>query len=113
MTPQQRREMEDEGQVWVHSDYANTDYPITRNFITEARQHLMLDDTIGLDIPVHLMHGQEDVDVPWETSLQLADKLICDQVTTTLIKDGDHRLNRPEDLALLTESIARMVAAIA
>jgi pimeloyl-ACP methyl ester carboxylesterase len=108
LTPEQRRELEDEGQIWAHSDYANNDYPITRNFIHEARKHLMLDDVIGLEMPIHLMHGQEDVDVPWETSVQLAEKIMGDEVTLTLIKDGDHRLNRPADLQILIDAIARM-----
>lgn len=109
MTPEQRQEMETEGKVWVHSDYTSSDYPITQHFIHEARGHLLLDDVIGLDIPVHLFHGQEDVDVPWETSMLLARQLISDEVTITLIKDGDHRLNRPGDLELLTTAVNRML----
>lgn len=112
MTPDQRRALDDEGEVWVPSDYGS-DYPITRHFIHEARQHLMLDDIIGLDIPIHLFHGQEDPDVPWETTLQLAAKLMSDDVLTTLIKDGDHRLSRPQDLALLMEAVARIRATVA
>ena len=110
MTPEQRRELDEEGQVWVHSDYTSSDYPITRGLIHEARAHLLLDDVIGLDIPVHLLHGQEDVDVPWETSLLLSQRLLSDDVTVTLIKDGDHRLNRPNDLALMTDALTRMLA---
>ena len=109
-SPEKRRELEEEGLVWAHSDYANNDYPITKNFIYEARNHLLLDDVIGLSIPAHLMHGQQDIDVPWETSLQLSEKLLSDEVTTTFIKDGDHRLNRPADLELLTGGIGRMLA---
>lgn len=109
MTPEQRREMEEEGQVWVPSDYGMGEYAITRTFIHEARTHLLLEDIIGLDIPVHLLHGQEDADVPWETSLDLAAKLMSDEVTTTFIKDGDHRLSRPQDIELLTAAVARML----
>ncbi len=112
LTPEQRAELEDAGEIWVHSDYANNDYPITRNFIYEARQHLMLDDIIGLDMPIHLMHGQEDVDVPWETSLQLAAKIMGDDVVTSFIKDGDHRLNRPQDLELMLNAVARIRAGV-
>lgn len=108
-TPEQRRELDEEGLIWAHSDYANNDYPITRNFIHEARNHLLLDDVIGLTIPAHLMHGQQDIDVPWETSLHLGAKLLSDDVITTFIKDGDHRLNRPADLAILTSGIGRML----
>ncbi|MES2983635.1 MAG: alpha/beta hydrolase [Pseudomonadota bacterium] len=109
MTPEQRRELDDKGVLWAHSEAMDNDYPITREFIHEARQHLLLDDVIGLDMPIHLIHGQQDADVPWETSLTLARQLMSDEVTLTLIKDGDHRLNRPADLAQMTAALARMV----
>jgi pimeloyl-ACP methyl ester carboxylesterase len=108
MTPEQRVELENEGMIWVHSDYFNSDYPITKNLIVEARQRLLLDDVIGLDIPVHLLHGQEDVDVPWQTSLELSEKIVGDDVMLTLVKDGDHRLSRPQDLELLINAVERM-----
>ncbi len=109
MTPEQRREMQENGLIWAHSDFTDSDYPITQHFIEEARHHLLLDDIIGLDIPIQLFHGQADVDVPWEMSLELAEKLMGEEVALTLIKDGDHRLNRPADLALMTDALARMV----
>lgn len=109
MTPEQRAEMESEGKIWVHSDYTSSDYPISRHFIHEARAHLLLDDVIGLDKPVQLFHGQQDVDVPWETSILLSQQLVSDDVTVTLIKDGDHRLNRPSDLQLLMNAVERML----
>ena len=108
MTPEQRQEMEENGLIWAHSDYFNNDYPITKHFIHEARNHLLLDDVIALEKPVHLIHGQEDTDVPWETSLNLAEKLMSTEVTITFIKDGDHRLNRPNDLAWLMEAVHKM-----
>lgn len=111
MTPEQRQEMADNGLVWVYSDWTNSEYPVTMNFIEEARGHLLLDDIIGLEIPCHLLHGQADIDVPWETSLILAEKLMSDEVHVTLIKDGDHRLNRPADLQLMTDAIGRIRAA--
>jgi pimeloyl-ACP methyl ester carboxylesterase len=110
MTPEQRREMDENGLVWAHSEMTGSDYPITWKFIEEARQHLMLDDVIGLDIPIHLLHGQADVDVPWETSITLAKQVIGEDVTLTLIKDGDHRLNRPADLELMLSALGRMLA---
>lgn len=109
MTPEQRRALVDEGVVYVYSDATQSEYPISQAFLDEAKTHLMLDDAIGLDIPVHLFHGQADMDVPWETALILSEKLTSDEVSITLIKDGDHRLNRPSDLALLMEAVGRMV----
>lgn len=110
MTPEQRIEMADKGLIWAYSEFTQSDYPITQRFITEARTHLLLDDSIGLEIPIHLLHGQADIDVPWETSIALAERLMSDEVTVTLVKDGDHRLNRPADLALMTNALARMLS---
>ena len=108
MTPEQRNTLQTDGNIWAPSDYGD-DYPITERLITEARDHLLLDDVIGLPMPIQLYHGQEDTDVPWETSLLLAKQLVNDDVTVTLIKDGTHRLSRPSDLALMTEGLARMM----
>ena len=112
LSPQQRATLEREGVLYLHSDFFNNDYPVPLEFITEARRHLLLDHPIPLSIPVHLLQGQQDEDVPWETALQIGEKLTGDDVTITLVKDGDHRLNRPQDLALLTEAVARMRALI-
>jgi len=107
MSPEQRQTLRDEGLIWVHSDYFNNDYPITENFLQEARHHLLLDDVIGLDMPVDLLHGQEDADVPWEMALELSRKIVGDDITITLIKDGDHRLSRPQDMELLVDVLRR------
>ncbi|MDP9056342.1 MAG: alpha/beta hydrolase [Pseudomonadota bacterium] len=61
---------------------------------------------IALDCPVRLLHGQADTDVPWQTSLRLAGALRSAQVQVTLVKDGDHRLSRPQDVALLIANVA-------
>lgn len=108
MTPEQRRTLEEEGTLWVPGDYASDEYPITQQFITEARQHLVLDDSIALEIPLHIIHGQMDMVVPWETALLLARCWMGERVTVTLVKDGEHRLNRPEDVALLLEAVTKL-----
>jgi len=108
MLPEQRREIEEKGVLYLHSEYFDNDYPVTLQFIHEARQHLLLDHPIPLSIPIHLLQGQRDEDVPWELALQITEKLVGDDVTVTLIKDGDHRLNRPQDLALLSEAVHRI-----
>ncbi len=69
----------------------------------------MLHSKIMLDCPVRLLHGQADTDVPWEVSLKLADALHSADVQVCLIKDGDHRLSRPQDIALLLHAVAELV----
>jgi pimeloyl-ACP methyl ester carboxylesterase len=84
---------------------------ITRKLIEDGRTRLLLGAPIPITCPVHLLHGQRDPDVPWQTALQLAERLAATEVRITLIKDGDHRLSRPQDLALLRDVAARMLAA--
>jgi pimeloyl-ACP methyl ester carboxylesterase len=92
--------------VWRRpSAYAPEPVPITRGLIEDARAHLMLDGTIRAHAPIHILQGMMDPDVPWRHALRLVEHLAGDPVAVTLIKDGDHRLSRPED-------IARLVAAV-
>ncbi|MEO9492403.1 MAG: hypothetical protein ABJG26_12355, partial [Marinomonas sp.] len=63
----------------------------------------------AITCPVHLLHGQGDRDVPWEISMKLAQALRSDAVKVTLIKDGDHRLSRDADIALLKQSVWTMI----
>ncbi len=72
----------------------------------DGEANLVLGGEIALSCPVHLLHGQADADVPWETSLRLAAALRSDRVQVTLVKDGDHRLSREADIALLLQTIA-------
>ena len=77
-----------------------------------GQRNLVLGDTIAVDCPVSLLHGQADPDVPWTLTLQLAERLRSAQVRTVLVKDGDHRLSRPQDIAVLMREVGAMVAAI-
>lgn len=82
----------------------------THNLVVEGRRHLLLRDAIALRCPVRLLQGQGDVDVPWETAIKIAAQVTAQDVRVTLIKDGDHRLNRPEDCALLWAAVQELVA---
>ncbi len=100
-----RREIEDKG-VWLRpSPYEEGGYPITRRLIEEGRKHLLLGGMIETGCPVHILQGVEDPDVPWRHAEQLLTRFARDDVVLTLIKDGDHRLSRPED-------IERLIAAV-
>ncbi|TXH37691.1 MAG: alpha/beta hydrolase [Rhodospirillaceae bacterium] len=105
-----REKMTSEGQLAQPSDYADEPYVITRLLIDEGRQHLLLRDNIAIDRPVRLLHGLADPDVPYAVSLRLADRLASADVQVRLIKDGDHRLARPQDLKLLFDQVAALSA---
>lgn len=97
--------------VWLRpSAYGDGPYPITQTLLDEARAHLLLDAPIPLDIPVRILHGQQDGDVPFALSLELAERLTSADVDITLIKAGDHRLSTPADLARLEAMVVSMLA---
>ena len=108
MAPAERAALQRDGVLHVPSQYGDA-YPITLQLIEEGREHLLLDTPIGLNCPVRLLHGQQDPDVPWELALRTAAAIIGDDVQVTLVKDGDHRLSRPEDLMLLRRILAPLL----
>jgi pimeloyl-ACP methyl ester carboxylesterase len=103
--PAVRQEIEATGAWQRPSQYGNAPYPITRRLIEEGRRHLLLDGLIETGCPVRILQGVEDPDVPWGHAVELVSRLGQDDVVLTLVKDGDHRLSRPED-------IERMLAAV-
>jgi pimeloyl-ACP methyl ester carboxylesterase len=109
-TSEQRRALAEQGCWMQPSGYGGDPYPVARRFIEEARAHLVLRAPIPLTCPVHLLHGQRDPDVPWQTALRLADRLESEDVTVELVKAGDHRLSTPRDLARITAAIRRLAA---
>ena len=104
-TPEIKRELEEKG-VWARpSQYAAEPYLVTRQLIEDGRKHLLLGGLIETGCPVRILQGVEDPDVPWQHAVELTSRLASDDVVLTLVKDGDHRLSRPED-------IERMIAAV-
>jgi pimeloyl-ACP methyl ester carboxylesterase len=87
------------------SDYGPDGYKITARLLRGGKRNLLMDAPIALACPIRILHGQADPDVPWKLSLELMEKLATLDVQLTLIKDGDHRLSRPQDIALLTRII--------
>jgi pimeloyl-ACP methyl ester carboxylesterase len=108
MTSAQQAELDREGVVWAPGDFG-PDYPITQHFLDDGRAHCLLTDRIPLDIPVQLIQGMRDDAVPWETALAISEKLTSADVAITLIKDGEHRLNREGDLAAIKDAVGKLV----
>jgi pimeloyl-ACP methyl ester carboxylesterase len=90
-----------QGRLERFSDYGPEPMITTRGFWQSGQANLVLDGEIPIDCPVRLIQGQCDPDVPWQTALTIADKLRSADVQVTLVKDGDHRLSREQDIALL------------
>ena len=96
------------GRIERPSDYGYEPMVITQGFWQSGQSNLRLTRIVEIDCPVRLIHGQCDPDVPWETSIKLAQQLRSSDVQTILLKDGDHRLSRDQDIALLIDTVAKL-----
>jgi pimeloyl-ACP methyl ester carboxylesterase len=104
--PEVKRQIEQEG-VWQRpSDYSAEPYPITRGLIEDGRRHLLLGGMIETGCPVRVLQGVQDPDVPWQHAVELVARFARDDVVLTMVKDGDHRLSRPEDIERLIAAVA-------
>jgi pimeloyl-ACP methyl ester carboxylesterase len=108
LTDEARAQIEREG-VWLRPNvYSENPYPITKALIEEGRRHLIFGEPIRSHCPVHILQGMCDDDVPWQHAMTLVEHFAGDPVRLSLIKDGDHRLSRAEDLACLQQIVEAM-----
>ena len=99
--------------VFKDNPYGPEPTPTYPGFWADGQARLLLDSPIALNCPVRLIHGQADADVPWQIALRLSAALCSADVQTLLIKDGDHRLSRTADVALLLTTLATLLQGIA
>jgi pimeloyl-ACP methyl ester carboxylesterase len=92
------------------SEYSDAPYPITRRLIEDGDRYIIGDRLIEVGCPLHILQGMQDKDVPWRHAERLVSRLASDDVVLTLVKDGDHRLSRPEDIERLTSAIDGIIA---
>jgi pimeloyl-ACP methyl ester carboxylesterase len=104
--PEVKREIEQTGSWQRPSQYSEEPYPITRRLIEEGRNHLLLGGMIETGCPVRVLQGVQDPDVPWQHAVELVSRFARDDVVLTMVKDGDHRLSRPEDIERLLAAVA-------
>ena len=89
------------------------DYHLTKNMFDEARNWLLLDGPVAIPAPTHILQGKLDESVPWGMQLRLLEKHEGGDVRLDVIKDGDHRLSKPHELARLVDAVAQMRKAAA
>ncbi len=105
MSLKQKRLIELQGQVEFKNDFAQSSYPISKKLINEARTHLLLKKDINITKPITLLHGMKDLDVPYHTSIRIAENINSESAKVILLKNSTHRLSDPHELNLVYDLI--------
>jgi len=111
LSSEAQQEIETMGVHMQPSDYGEP-VPITRALIEDGRQWQILDAPISFDGPVRILQGMQDPDVPWTHAQRLVEGMTTSDFVFSLIKDGDHRLSRDEDIARLIATCEEIVARV-
>lgn len=101
LTEEQRARVRQDGVLEEPSQYSDEPDIYTAELFDDGKRNLVLDKSLDVPCPVHILQGMADPDVPWQHAMTLAECLPSGQVSMTLVKDGDHRLSRPQDIALM------------
>ncbi|HEY9164244.1 MAG TPA: alpha/beta hydrolase [Magnetovibrio sp.] len=110
LSDDQRAELLDKGQVLEPNDYDPSEpYVITQKLIEDGRRHLVLREPLNITVPVRLIQGMQDADVPWSTALSLQEALVSDDVEVQFVKSGDHRLSEAQDLRRLEVTLGALL----
>jgi pimeloyl-ACP methyl ester carboxylesterase len=94
--------------VWMEPSQYGDPSPITRNLLEDGARWSILDAPVPIEVPVRILQGGEDPDVPWRHALELSQAIRSQDVVFSLIKDGDHRLSRPQDIERLVAAVAEV-----
>ena len=103
-----RNKLRKDGIYFEATEYADNPYAVTLQLIEDGRKHLLLRDKLTISVPIRLLHGMADSDVPYQVSIRLAEHIDTGDVEVTLIKGGDHRLSREKDLTTLMMTIEKL-----
>lgn len=109
LTDAERQSLADRGYFEEPSEYSLEPNIFTRALMEDGIKNRVLTGLIETGCPVHILQGMKDPDVPYQHALKLMEFLPLDDVVLTLIRDGDHRLSRPEDIAKMKSAILSMI----
>ena len=112
LTENERADMETKGYFEEFSEYSPDPNIFTKALFEDGRRNRILVEPLDTHCPVHILQGMSDPDVPYTHAQKLMEFLSRDDAALTMIKDGDHRLSRPQDLDLLARTVTAMVERI-
>lgn len=107
-----KQEIIEQGAYNRPSAYGDGPYPITHKLIEDGRSHLILDQAVAIPCPVRILQGLKDPDVPWQHAVKLAEALNGEDITVTLVKDGDHRLSEDRDILRLIRTVDALMTLV-
>lgn len=110
LTEKQRASLTDKGYFEEESAYSPEPNRYARALIEDGRHNLVMSGLIETGCPVHILQGMKDPDVPYSHALKIMEKIVGDDAILTLVRDGDHRLSRPEDIERIEAAVAAMLA---
>jgi len=99
--------------VWRQPSAYGDPSPITARLLDEGDQWLILGAPVPVRVPVRILQGGMDPDVPWRHAFVLADSIEAEDLVFTLVRDGDHRLSRPQDLDRLASTLDELLIRLA
>jgi len=105
----QRRDLAEKGWFGEPSQYSDDPYVYTRALFEDGERNRVLTGLIDTHCPVHILQGMQDPDVPYRHAMRLTEHLPADDVTLSLVRDGDHRLSRPQDIAMMIRAAEGLV----
>ncbi|MDO6965531.1 alpha/beta hydrolase [Rhizobium alvei] len=109
LTDRERQSLADNGYFEEPSEYSNEPNRFTRALIEDGRRNLTMTGLIEPGCPVHILQGMADPDVPFQHALKIMEKIVADDAILTLIRDGDHRLSRPQDIERMLSAVDGIV----
>jgi pimeloyl-ACP methyl ester carboxylesterase len=109
LSDRQKQQIAEQGILEEPSQYSPEPNIYTRDLFEDGRRNLVLTGEVRTGCPIHIIQGRRDPDVPWEHAMLLAGQLAAENLSMTLVPDGDHRLSRPQDLALICSALSRLV----
>ncbi|MDB2414561.1 alpha/beta hydrolase [Rickettsiales bacterium] len=110
LSPEDKKKIKSDGVIYQDCDYGDDPYPITMNLIEEGRNHLLLDkDKLDINVPVRLLHGALDQDVPYNYSVNIGELVTSDNMCVNIVFDGDHRMSEPKHIELICNTIDELI----
>jgi pimeloyl-ACP methyl ester carboxylesterase len=109
LTDAEWQSLKQKGYFEEHSEYSPEPNIFTAALLEDGKANRVLDGIIETGCPVIVLQGMRDPDVPWQHAMKLIEHLPADDVVISLVKDGDHRLSRPQDLELMRRALDGLI----